>query len=223
MGRPLRTSDAPASASWSLLSRRPLLRRTACHGGGTATDGAGEEVALLVLIDPLSASSVELTIQAGGRGDGATASSDRARSVSPRVALPGVLRTLGRVHVAGIWPERVKDKFDYFFRHAMILNRLYHPSPIDCPTIVYWAGGGSSRETFPSTSSPCYVARGRNTPLPETISPSCASPTSNRFRNTCESPPATVDGWPGRWEAPGTPRCTPDRNRTRQREAEQCN
>jgi thioesterase domain-containing protein/acyl carrier protein len=101
----------------------------------------GEEMALLVLIDPLSASSVELTIQASGRGGGAgpPASGNLSRLTSLGFALR-VLRTLGRVNVAGIWPDRVRDKWEQFYFHAVLLNRIHHPSAVDCPTVVYWAG-----------------------------------------------------------------------------------
>jgi thioesterase domain-containing protein len=100
----------------------------------------GEEVALLVLIDPLSASSIDLTIQASGRGDGTAppSSGNLNRRPSLGIALRA-LRTLGRVHVAGIWPERVRDKWEQFYFHAVLLNRLHHPSAVDCPTVVYWA------------------------------------------------------------------------------------
>jgi hypothetical protein len=102
---------------------------------------SGEEIALLVLIDPLWASSVELTIQAGGRGDGAVPpfSGTRGRRKSLGFALR-VLRTLARVNVAGIWPERVRDKWEQFYFHAVLLNRIHQPSAVDCPTVVYWAG-----------------------------------------------------------------------------------
>ena len=101
----------------------------------------GEEIALLVLIDPLSASSVELTVQATGRGDGALpAHSDNPRRRTSLGFALRVLRTLGRVHVAGIWPDRVRDKWEQFYFHAVLLNRFHHPSAVDCPTVVYWAG-----------------------------------------------------------------------------------
>jgi hypothetical protein len=92
-----------------------------------------------VLIDPLSASSVELSIQATGGGDDALPSDNSRRRLSLGFVLR-VLRTLGRVHVAGIWPERVRDKWEQFYFHAVLLNRFHHPSAVDCPTVVYWAG-----------------------------------------------------------------------------------
>jgi amino acid adenylation domain-containing protein len=102
---------------------------------------AGEEVALLVLIDPLSASSVELSIQPNGRGEGLVppASGNVSRRRSLGFALR-VLRTLARVNVAGIWPDLVRDKWEQFYFHAVLLNRIHHPSAVDCPTVVYWAG-----------------------------------------------------------------------------------
>jgi amino acid adenylation domain-containing protein len=101
---------------------------------------AGEEVALLVLIDPLSASSVELSIQPNGRGEGLVrASGNGSRRRSLGFALR-VLRTLARVNVAGIWPDLVRDKWEQFYFHAVLLNRIHNPSAVDCPTVVYWAG-----------------------------------------------------------------------------------
>jgi amino acid adenylation domain-containing protein len=103
----------------------------------------GEEIALLVLIDPLKASSVEMTTQASGRGGGTVPPSSGNLSWLSWLRSLGfalrVLRTLGRVNVAGIWPELVRDKWEQFYFQAVLLNRIHRPSAVDCPTVVYWA------------------------------------------------------------------------------------
>jgi len=103
---------------------------------------AGEEVALLVLIDPLASNSSGFTMQGVGSDEFAPPSpSARFRLLVQLHRARRVLETFVRVNVAGIRPERVGDRFELFFRHAMILSRLYHASPIECPTVVYWADG----------------------------------------------------------------------------------
>jgi acyl-coenzyme A synthetase/AMP-(fatty) acid ligase/thioesterase domain-containing protein/acyl carrier protein len=103
------------------------------------SDG-GEEIALLVLIDPLSASSVEVTIRANGSDGGIVPGpwGGLRRRGLLRFA-PRVLKTFGKVNAAGLWPELVSDKWNQFYLHAVILNRIHHPSAVDCPTVVYWA------------------------------------------------------------------------------------
>jgi amino acid adenylation domain-containing protein len=104
--------------------------------------GVGEEVALLVLIDPLASNSSGFTMQGVG-SDVITppSGSSRLRHWAQLHRMRRVLETFVKVNVAGLWPERVGDKFEHFFTHAMILSRLYRASPIDCPTVVYWAEG----------------------------------------------------------------------------------
>jgi acyl-coenzyme A synthetase/AMP-(fatty) acid ligase/thioesterase domain-containing protein/acyl carrier protein len=109
---------------------------------------ADEEIALLVLIDPLSTSTTDFAAAATGDGAAATASAapepshrsqSRVRAHVHRTRR--VMETFVRVNMAGIWPDHVQNKFDEFFHHSEILSRLYRASPIDCPTVVYWADG----------------------------------------------------------------------------------
>jgi hypothetical protein len=95
-----------------------------------------------VFIDPLSASSSEFTEQVIGRDEPIVPSESDTSSRFGRLHLTKrVLETFVRVNIASIWPARVRNKFDQFFWHSVILSRLYRPSHIDCPTVVYWATG----------------------------------------------------------------------------------
>jgi amino acid adenylation domain-containing protein len=106
---------------------------------GRLLQDAGEEIALLVLIDPLSPNSTGGFIQMDGQTQPPPS---RARSVKLPQSLRRVVRALvefGTINLAGIGLKSDKERISLFYRHAQILFRRYQPSPWDGPTVVYMA------------------------------------------------------------------------------------
>jgi thioesterase domain-containing protein len=47
-----------------------------------------------------------------------------------------------KINAACIWEKQQgEEKIQLFFRHAQFLFLRYHPEPLACPAVVYWAEG----------------------------------------------------------------------------------
>jgi amino acid adenylation domain-containing protein len=102
---------------------------------------AGEEVALLVLIDTLAQSPADSVAPASG-SDVPAFSPERHRRtklLQPIRDLKQSMADIVRINASGIWPKNGPEQFELFYKHAQILFRRYNPSPWNGPTIIYTA------------------------------------------------------------------------------------
>ena len=122
-----------------------------CFGGVLAWEAgqqlkrAGEEVALLVLIDTVMLKWKRIDLEMGG-GDQPSRGLSPSRSITQLKSLRRArwgLREFVRINATGIWPKMRTRTSDDFARHAEMLYRRYQLSSWDGPTVMYWAETGS--------------------------------------------------------------------------------
>ena len=103
---------------------------------------AGEEVALVVFIDTLAPGGTSVDsrmLRYQGSRSGNVVAAYMLEAVR---RMRRILGDFVKINAAGIWEKQQgQEKALLFYRHARFLFLRYHPEPLKCPAVVYWAEG----------------------------------------------------------------------------------